>query len=377
MKKIVIASDSFKESLTSLEVGTTIKDVFEKQFPTTEFAVYALSDGGEGFVETMCDAMNAELVKVDVLGPLLESITATYAIKEDIAIIEMAQASGLDKLPESKKNPMITSTYGTGQLIMNALSRGAKSILLGIGGSATNDGGMGMVEALGVQFYDQQGNLIKGQGSNLEHVNRIDTSHCEPRLKEVVFKVACDVNHPLIGNDGATHIFGPQKGANKEMIEVLEKGMVHYGSFLEVLTNQSICLVPGMGAAGGLCASLYLFSKPALMPGIDLVIKTLNLEEDIKDASLVITGEGCINHQTAHGKVPVGVASIAKKYDLPVIAFTGVLGTGYEEVYAHGIDVVVPIVSRISSLQEALDEAKINLTQASRMIASTLAIKNK
>ncbi len=377
MKKIVIVSDSFKESLTANEVGIIIKEAFIKQYPDCLYAIYGMSDGGEGFCETMIEAMHAKKISIMAQDPLGRNIEAYYGLSGEVAIIEMAVASGLDKLQQEEKNPMLTSTYGTGQLIMDAIAKGAKTILLGIGGSATNDGGMGMAQALGVQFYDEHHATLIGQGQSLGRVATIDLSACDERLFDVDFIVACDVDHPLIGPKGASYVFGPQKGATKEMVQTLDEGLKHYGTHIEKQTSATIMSQKGMGAAGGLCTSLYLFSQPTLKPGIELVLDALHIKDDIIDADLVITGEGMINHQTIHGKVPVGVAKIAKTYNKPVIAFTGALGNGYEAVYEYGIDVVVPIVNRITTLEDALKEAKHNLSIASSQVAKTLSLIKK
>ncbi|MGZ1883434.1 glycerate kinase, partial [Staphylococcus argenteus] len=297
------------------------------------------------------------------------------AVEQQIAIIEMAAASGLNLLEKEERNPLYTSSYGTGELIKDALNHGAKTIILGIGGSATNDGGTGMLSALGVQFTDVNGELLRMNGKNLAHIAQIDTTNLDSRLKEVTFKVACDVTNPLLGEHGATYIYGPQKGADTKMIPKLDFAMSHYHDKINLCTGKSVNQVPGSGAAGGMGAALLAFFDTTLTKGIDIVFDITNFHQRIKDADLIITGEGRMDYQTIFGKTPVGVALAAKQHHIPVIAICGSLGENYQSVYDYGIDSVFSIISSPSSLENILQNSEQNLLNTATDIARILKLR--
>lgn len=373
---IVIAPDSFKESLTAMEAARAIEEGFASVLPHENYYKIPMADGGEGTVQSIVDATGGSIKSVTVTGPLYEPVEAFYGLSGDkkIAVIEMAAASGLDKVPMEKRNPLVTTTYGFGELICDALEEGVEEILLGIGGSATNDGGAGMVMSLGGKLLDETGASISADGQGLGKLKSIDTSRLHPRLKEVVIKVACDVDNPLTGKNGASHIYGPQKGGTPEQIELLDSHLAHYAQVIKKTLGKDIDQVPGAGAAGGLGAGLLAFLDAELERGGDLLVEMLGLEEQIKQADLVITGEGGINHQTIFGKTPVAVSRIAKKHGVPVIAVAGTLSKGYESVHNEGIDAVFSILTELSSLDEVLEKGYENLKATAANIASVIKI---
>ncbi|UMT80452.1 glycerate kinase [Staphylococcus roterodami] len=378
LQKIVIAPDSFKESMTAQQVGNTIKKAFTNIYGNTiNYDIIPMADGGEGTTDALMHATGATKYTVIVNDPLMRPIKASYARADEqqIAIIEMAAASGLDLLKKEERNPLYTSSYGTGELIKDALDHGAKTIILGIGGSATNDGGTGMLSALGVQFTDANGKLLHMHGDNLAHIAQIDTTNLDTRLKEVTFKVACDVTNPLLGEHGATNIYGPQKGADMKMIPKLDFAMSHYHDKIKICTGKSVNQVPGSGAAGGMGAALLAFFDPTLTKGIDIVFDITNFHQRIKDAYLIITGEGRMDYQTIFGKTPVGVALAAKQHHIPVIAICGSLGENYQSVYDYGIDSVFSIISSPSSLENILQNSEQNLLNTATDIARILKLK--
>ncbi|MEW9094220.1 MAG: glycerate kinase [Clostridiaceae bacterium] len=372
--KVVIAPDSFKESMTAKEAGESIKRGIKKVFEDSECIVVPMGDGGEGTLQSLVDATSGELVYLDVLGPLGKKTKAYYGISGDgeRAFIEMAVASGLQLVPRNERNPLITTTYGTGELIKAALDKGVKSILVCIGGSATNDGGAGMIQALGARLLDSEGKEIGFGGGELHKIKNIDLSSLDKRIENISIEVACDVNNPLLGERGASRIFGPQKGADKETVEILEENMTHYAKVIEEELGIKVDGIPGGGAAGGLGMALMAFLKGKLSPGIDLVIQYTGLEDKIKGAELVITGEGSIDSQTNYGKTPVGVSKVAKKYGIPVIAFAGRIGDGIEGLYENGISSVIGILREASTIEKALEEGKSNLEKAAENVARIL-----
>ena len=354
--KIVIAPDSYKESLSASEVAQAIEKGFREIFPDAQYVSVPVADGGEGTVEAMIAATQGAERHAWVTGPLGEKVNASWGISGDgkTAFIEMAAASGLELVPAEKRDPLVTTSRGTGELILQALESGATNIIIGIGGSATNDGGAGMVQALGAKLCDANGNEIGFGGGSLNTLNDIDISGLDPRLKDCVIRVACDVTNPLVGDNGASRIFGPQKGASEAMIVELDNNLSHYAEVIKKALHVDVKDVPGAG--------------------IEIVTTALNLEEHIHDCTLVITGEGRIDSQSIHGKVPIGVANVAKKYHKPVIGIAGSLTDDVGVVHQHGIDAVFSVLTSIGTLDEAFRGAYDNICRASRNIAATLAI---
>lgn len=375
--KIVIAPDSFKESLTALEAATAIEEGLASVLPNETYHKIPMADGGEGTVQSIVDATGGTIKKLAVTGPLHEPVEAFYGLSGDkkIAVIEMAASSGLDKVSMEKRNPLLTTTYGFGELIYDALEEGVEEILLGIGGSATNDGGAGMIMSLGGKLLDEKGVSISADGKGLGDLKSIEISELHPRLKEVTVKVACDVDNPLTGKNGASYIYGPQKGGTPEQIELLDANLKQYAQLIQSTFDKEIDQIPGAGAAGGLGAGLLAFLDAKLERGGDLLVEMLGLEEQIKEADLVITGEGGINHQTIFGKTPVAVSKIAKKYDIPVIAIAGSLSKGYETVYEEGIQAVFSIIPELSSLDELLENGYQNLKKTAANVASVIRMQ--
>ncbi|MFU0886122.1 glycerate 2-kinase [Kluyvera sichuanensis] len=374
--KIVIAPDSYKESLSATEVAQAIEKGFREIFPEAQFVSVPVADGGEGTVEAMIAATQGRSVTSTVTGPLGEAVEAQWGISGDgnTAFIEMAAASGLALVPPEQRNPLITTSYGTGELILQALESGVKNIIIGIGGSATNDGGAGMVQALGAKLCDAEGKAIGFGGGSLMSLNHIDISGLDARLQHCAIRVACDVTNPLTGPQGASCIFGPQKGATEAMIVELDRNLAHYAEAIKTSLRIDVKTVPGSGAAGGMGAALMAFLGAELRSGIEIVTQALNLEEHIHDCTLVVTGEGRLDSQSIHGKVPVGVASVAKKYHKPVIGIAGSLTRDVGVVHQYGIDSVFSVLNRIGSLEEAFRDAAENIYQTSRNIAAAIQV---
>jgi len=372
--KIVIAPDSYKESLPACEVAQAIESGFREIFPDAQYVKVPVADGGEGTVEAMIAATHGTVKTSRVTGPLGEPVDAMWGISGDglTAFIEMAAASGLALVPAAQRNPLLTTSRGTGELILHALEQGAKSIIIGIGGSATNDGGAGMVQALGARLSDANGKELTAGGGSLISLNSIDIAGLDPRLAACSLRVACDVTNPLTGDLGASRVFGPQKGATDAMIVELDASLAHYAEVIKKSLHIDVLNVPGAGAAGGMGAALMAFLGAELGRGIEIVTQALNLEEHIHDCSLVLTGEGRIDSQSIHGKVPVGVASVAKKYHKPVIGIAGCLTTDVGVVHQHGIDAVFSVLTQIGTLDEAFRGAFDNIQRASRNVAATL-----
>ncbi|HEY4434876.1 MAG TPA: glycerate kinase [Lelliottia sp.] len=372
--KIVIAPDSYKESLSALEVATAIEQGFREIFPDADYVKLPVADGGEGTVEAMVAATQGGIIKVRVTGPLGENAEGFYGLSgdEQSAFIEMAAASGLEMVAPSSRNPLKTTSWGTGELIRHALDAGVKHIIIGIGGSATNDGGAGMVQALGAKLLDGDDNPIGLGGGELEKLARIDISELDSRLADCRIEVACDVTNPLTGEEGASAVFGPQKGATPEMIERLDNALTHYAKIIARDLDIDVLNLEGGGAAGGMGAGLYAFCGAELRQGIEIVTDALHLDKQVADADLVITGEGRIDSQTIHGKVPVGVAKVAKRYNKPVIGIAGSLTADVGVVHQHGIDAVFSVIYRVCTLEEALESAEVNVRMAARNIAAVL-----
>ncbi|CAI0714961.1 Glycerate kinase [Serratia liquefaciens] len=372
LKKVVIAPDSFKESLSALEVAEAIERGFRQIFPQVHYVKLPMADGGEGTVDSMVAATGGEIVTVAVTGPLGQPVQAFYGLlgEGETAVIEMAAASGLHLAPKAQRDPRMTTSYGTGELILAALERGVKTIILGIGGSATNDGGAGMMQALGARLLDDNRQALPPGGAALAQLAYIDLSGVDPRLQQVSITAACDVDNPLCGANGASAVFGPQKGATPEMVTQLDAALRHYGTLLEQATGREVINAPGAGAAGGMGAALLGMLNARLRPGIEIVIETLQLEEALRDADLVITGEGRLDSQSIHGKTPIGVARVAKRFGLPVIGIAGSLSKDYQVVHQHGIDAAFSVLDRVVSLEEALAEAADNLEVTARNVAA-------
>ena len=356
--KILIAPDSFKGSATSSKAAEAIGKGVHAVFPDAVLIKIPVADGGEGTVEALTDSMHGEIVRRRVKGPLGEAVDAEYGILPgEVAVIEMASASGLPLVPDNKRNPLITSTYGTGQLILDALSRGCKEVILGIGGSATNDGGTGMARALGYNFLDSSGNKLKEGGGSLVNLAEIDDSEVNESIFKKKIFIACDVTNPLTGLEGASHIYGAQKGASPGDIEILDGAL---GKLAEVVSSKygrSNENIPGSGAAGGLGYGLMEFCGGELKSGIEIVLDLINFDDYLDGVNLVISGEGRIDGQSVYGKVPVGIAGRAKKKDIPVLVVVGDIGPKVEAVYDHGIDAVMSSVNKAMSLEEAMSRS--------------------
>jgi glycerate 2-kinase len=374
--KVIIAPDSFKESLSALEVANAIEKGFRDIFPEAEYVKIPMADGGEGTVQSLVDATGGRIVKTEVTGPLGDRVQAFFGMLGDgkTAVIEMAAASGLHLVPSEKRNPLVTTTRGTGELILAALDEGAEHIIIGIGGSATNDGGAGMIQALGGRLLNRHGQEIGPGGGSLSELADIDLSGLDQRLKCVKIEVACDVDNPLTGPKGASAVFGPQKGATPEMVVTLDKNLHHYADVIERVLGKQVKDIPGAGAAGGLGAGLLAFLDAKLKRGVEIVLETVNFHERIQGASLVITGEGRIDRQTIFGKTPIGVAKAAKRYNIPVIAIAGSVSDDSDVVRSHGIDALYSIVPGIIPLEKALANARYYVTQTARNIAAVYKI---
>lgn len=373
MKKdltIVLAPDSFKESMTAKEVCESMEAGIKKINKNITCIQVPMADGGEGTMQSLVDATGGKIYSLNVVGPLGDEVKAEYGILGDgeIGILEMASASGIQLVPKEKRNPLITTSYGTGQLIKACLDEGVKKLLIGIGGSATNDGGAGVIQALGGNLLDEDGNELAFGGGQLKNLHRIDLTNFDKRISDIKIEVACDVNNPLCGEKGASNVFGPQKGANPETIELLDEGLKHYAKIIKKQFGKDVLDVPGAGAAGGLGAGLMVFLNGQLKKGIEMVIEYSGLEEKVKDADMVWTGEGSIDFQTQYGKTPLGVATIAKKYNKPVIALAGRVGDNIDVLYEKGIDSIFGIVRELTTLDEALLNGKKNIQKTSEDI---------
>lgn len=372
MKRLLIAPDSFKESMTALEAANAIASGFQQVFGNEiECIKIPMADGGEGTTQSLHDALQGRWRTITVTDPLGRPIQATYSIanKGKTAVIEMASASGLGLIARDERNPLKTTTFGTGELVLDALNQGVTHIILGIGGSATNDGGAGFIQALGGRLLDKQGQDLPFGGAALAQLAMIDLTHFDPRLKEITFEVACDVDNPLLGERGATMIYGPQKGALAEEIQSLESALYHYNEVIQRDLHQYIAHEPGAGAAGGLGAALLATINVQLRPGIDIVLEMTRFKHHVLNCDLVITGEGKIDVQTIYGKTPIGIAKVAESYHKPVIAVAGMLGEGYEAVYDYGIDAVFSLVPGPISLETALDQGPQHLERLAYNIA--------
>lgn len=374
--KFVLAPDSFKESMTSKQACKAMERGIKKIFKDAQCIQVPMADGGEGTVEALVCATGGTLHQITVTDPLGNSIESDFGVLGNgtTAVIEMAKASGIQLVKREDRNPLITTTYGTGELIKAALDQGSKHIVIGIGGSATNDGGAGMVQALGGKLLDEQGNQIGFGGGELSKIKTIDLTGLDARLKEVAIEVACDVTNPLIGKTGASAIFGPQKGATPEMVAHLDANLTHYANVIKMATGKEIAQVEGAGAAGGLGGALLAFLNAKLERGIELVIKHTELANKVQGADFVFTGEGAIDEQTKFGKTPMGVAQVSKKHGAKVIVFAGKIGQGVENLYPVGIDAIFGILTGVTTLDEALALGEKNIEIASENVARLIQI---
>ncbi|QPJ84931.1 glycerate kinase [Sarcina sp. JB2] len=373
MKKdlvIVLAPDSFKESMTAKEVCVAMERGIKKVNSNIQCIHVPMADGGEGTMQSLVDATGGEVYSLEVVGPLGNKVKAEYGIlgNGEIGVLEMASASGIHLVSLGERNPLITTTYGTGELIKACLDRGVKKLLIGIGGSATNDGGVGVIQALGGRLLDKEGNELGFGGGELEKLDRIDLTNFDRRLKDVVIEVACDVSNPLCGENGASYIFGPQKGASVEMIKILDNNLKHYAKVIKEQFGKDVLEIAGAGAAGGLGAGLMVFLNGNLKKGIEIVIEYSGLEKKVKNCDMVWTGEGSIDFQTQYGKTPLGVATVAKKYNKPVVALAGRVGDDIDILYEKGIDSIFGIMRGVTSIDEALKNGKENIERTSENI---------
>lgn len=349
--KILVAIDSFKGSLSSLEAGLAVKDGLKG---LCDVVVKPIADGGEGSVEALADALGATYIDAITQDPLGVKILARYALIKDLAILEMASASGLTLINEKQRNPLKTSTYGFGLLIKDAISKGARKFIIGIGGSATNDAGTGMLSALGFEFYDKNGDILAGIGENLTKISKISTQNSLKELKQCEFLIACDVDNPLFGKNGAAYVYAPQKGADGRMVKELDDGLKSFANAVKTHFGTEHYKLKGAGAAGGLGFGFVSFLNAKLRPGIDIITDEIGLEDEIKKADLVITGEGKMDFQSSMGKTPTGVAKLAKKHKKPVIALAGCVCEGAQECNKSGIDAFFCILNEPISLEEAM-----------------------
>ena len=378
--KIVVAPDSFKGNLTSMEVADFVEAGIRKADERIEVVKIPVADGGEGSVAAMVAAAGGEIRHVRVTGPLGEPVEAFWGLLSDgkTAVIEMAAAAGLHLVPEALRNPMETTTWGVGQLLLDALNAGVRRVIMCIGGSATNDAGTGMMQALGVRFLDNGGHLLGRGGKILSDIRQVDVSGMDPRISRIEMMAACDVTNPLFGPRGAAYVYGPQKGASVEMTRQLDEGLRSFSEAMRLSLGIDVAEVPGAGAAGGLGAALLAFCQARLMPGIDVVIEAADFAGKVRDADLLITGEGRTDGQTAFGKVPVGLAMVAKQYGVPVVCLSGGLAEGYEAIYAHGVDAAFSNVTDAMPLAQAMANSGHMMTQAAYAITRLLlAFRNK
>ncbi|MDC0764497.1 glycerate kinase [Brevibacillus sp. AG] len=376
--KIVIAPDSFKGSLTAKQVGEAIRSGIRRVLPQSELLVKPMADGGEGTMQCLVDATDGRILTATVNNPLGQDISAEFGILGDgvTCVIEMAAASGLYLISAADRNPLFTTTYGFGQLITAGLDQGCRKFILGLGGSSTNDGGAGMLQALGFLLLDQDDQPLSFGGGELSRLSRIDTSQVDKRLADCQFVIACDVTNPFVGPNGASHVFGPQKGATPEMVLQLDDHLRHFADLIEETRGIAIHDLPGTGAAGGVAGALLAFLNGQLRSGIEIVIETTGLAEAMDKATLVITGEGQVDFQTAQGKTPCGVAQVAKRYGIPVIVLAGSIGTGIDALYEKGVSAVVSITNKPMTLDQSMREAASLLEQTAEQVMRIYSLKS-
>lgn len=374
--RFVVAPDSFKGSISAIGVAEAMEKGIKTVFPSAAVFKVPIADGGEGTVEALVATTGGEMMMQEVIGPLGKPLQAHWGILGDkeTAVIEMAAASGLPLVPQKQRDPRITTTYGTGQLMRAALDKGIRKLIIGIGGSATNDGGAGMAKALGVRFLDQDGDDLPDGGAALGNLARIDLAGIDPRLAQTEILVACDVDNPLCGPRGASAVYGPQKGATPEMIDELDAALAVYAICASTATGKAVAELPGAGAAGGLGAGLLFFSNAQLRPGVEIVLEAAGFSGLVSQADLVFTGEGRTDFQTAFGKAPVGVAKAAKQFDVPVVCLAGGLGKGAEHVLAEGIDAIFSVVPQPMSLEECMEAGPVLVENATEQLCRLLKI---
>lgn len=377
--KIVIAPQEFKESLTGIEIAEAMREGVLRVWPDAETELVPVADGGDGTLQSLVDASNGAMLSGEVDDPLGRPIRAVWGALggKETAVIEMARSSGLALLTPEERDPLVTTTYGVGQLMLRALDAGYRRLIIGIGGSATNDGGAGMAQALGANLLDRDGNELARGGGALVDLDRIDVSEFDPRLKETAIDVACDVNNPLCGETGASAIFGPQKGADPATVKYLDNALHRYGEILARDLFKDVMMEPGAGAAGGLGAGLMAFTSARLRPGADIVIDALDVDSRLNGASLVIVGEGQTDRSTIFHKAPVAVAQRAKAQGIPVIAISGSLGDGYELVHEHGIDAAFSILDCCMTLEAAMAETAELVTKATEQACRAVGVTVK
>ncbi|MCT0006012.1 glycerate kinase [Weissella confusa] len=377
--KFVIAPDSFKESMTAKEATVAIQAGLQKIFPDAKYELVPMADGGEGTVQSLVDATNGQLITTDVQNPLDETVSAFYGVLGDqqTAVIEMSAASGIQFVTTETKNPLITTTYGTGQLIKDALDRGMRRFIIGLGGSATNDGGAGMAEALGVQFLDENGQQIARGGAALATLHEIDMSNLDPRVAESEFLLASDVTNPLVGETGASAVFGPQKGATPAMVAELDAALTNYAAVIKAQLGVDLANTPGAGAAGGSGAGMLAFTQAKMQSGISLVVEATEVVAKAANADVAFVGEGAIDFQTQYGKTPMGAAQAIKQAspNAKVIGLAGYVGDGIDALYDLGIDAVFSIVPGAVDLPTAMKTGEANLTRTAENIARLLNTK--
>ena len=375
--KILIAPDSFKDCLSAKAVAASLAKGIRSILPDADCILVPMADGGEGTVESVIDATHGKRIELKVLDPLMRETDSFYGITGDgeTAVIEMAAASGIELLKRDERDPWITSTYGTGQLIKDALDQGVRKILLGIGGSATNDGGAGMAQALGVRFSGKFGNIPVHGGGALGELEQIHMEDLDPRIKQTEILVACDVSNPLTGPQGASAVYGPQKGADEKMVQELDRNLLHFAGLIKDQLGKEVSEIPGAGAAGGLGAGLMAFLNARLMKGFDMIAGVTGLEEQIREADLVISGEGKMDAQTRFGKTPFGVAQLARKYGKPVIGVAGTLEEDASALYELGFDLLMPIQEKPGDLEFSLKNGAWLLERSGERMARLLAMK--
>lgn len=356
--KVAVAIDSFKGSLSTFEASSAIEEGIKRVYKDAKVIKSPLADGGEGTVEAIISATGGDMVTVTVCNPLGEKIDASYGIIPDTktAVIEMSSAAGITLICDSERNPLNTTTYGVGEMIADALTRGCRKFIVGIGGSATNDGGVGMLQALGFDFLDEGGSQVPHGAKGIEMICEIKTENAIPQLKECEFFVACDVKNPLCGANGCSAVYGPQKGATPEMIKDMDLWLLNYARLTKAVLPEANENAEGTGAAGGLGFALMAYLGATLTSGVDLVIKETGLEDYVKDSDLVITGEGRLDGQSYMGKAPIGVAKLGKKYNKTVIAFSGCVTDDARVCNEHGIDAFFPILKAPCTLEDAMNK---------------------
>jgi glycerate kinase len=376
--KIVIAPDSFKGSISAAEAATAIERGIKHCFPQAETIKIPIADGGEGTMDSLVMATGGRKVEVRVTGPLGQYVDAAYGLLQsgNVAVIEMAQASGLTLITSDERSPLTATTYGTGELIKKALDDGCRSFILALGGSATNDGGAGMLQALGMHLLDDAGNEVAWGGGQLKHIQTIDARNWDARIAESQFLIASDVQNPLLGPNGATYIYGPQKGVTPEMLELLEENMTAWANLIQQTNGAKVHELAGAGAAGGLCGAFLAFFPTTIKRGIDVVIQYTGIHTHLDGADLVITGEGQIDAQTASGKTPMGIAQEAQKYNVPTIALAGSVGQGIDILYEHGIMAVFSIMNGPMTLQQAMDNAAALIESTTEQVMRSVYLRS-